>query len=368
MSGNSGVSTGGSAAATRQAPKVTTFGRVMNGVEEAMAKRWSVVFERPWETFKHDDHFFSLGGTDEMAVTLLDLIDDEWGVRLPTDQIAITPVLTQLADVTKVASRLAFGLGGPPEWIAAGEPGRAVVIAEAAMGATNRSWQRMSELLDPRIPIIGVESIAYTLAGIPMTRIEDIAAAHIELLRPMIGDRPVVVTGHSYGGLVGCEVARQLERAGHPVAGVVLLDTPASRKLGREPWTLRRFPAKVRLVARRYKRNTKSRLLVLGRHHVRRWRVMEGEPWVRWVIKSQGVAHRRYKARPRDGDLTLITVDSDALARDELLGWGRLVSGEIDTAWVPGLHEDMLRTDSLPATAAAVNGPLLRLTQPSPSG
>jgi len=85
-----------------------------------------------------------------------------------------------------------------------------------------RGWQ---ERLGEQACVVGVQ-----LPGreerwadpVPSTIDEAIAAVADEVRREVPPDRPVVVFGHSFGGLLGYEVTRRLEGAGVPVRGLVV--------------------------------------------------------------------------------------------------------------------------------------------------
>ncbi|MGQ0430800.1 MAG: thioesterase domain-containing protein [Microthrixaceae bacterium] len=347
-----------------RAPLTTkAFGYNLNGLELRMASLWAVVFDRDRDSFKVDDDLFELGADDRQVELLLDLVEDEWGIRPSSSQVRETPTLRALGLAIKAEARLSFGHAAPPEWIAPGQPDRSPVVCVAAMGATNLTWRRLAARLDPRIPMIGVESVGFDGRGRPLPRVETIARYHVERLHELVGDRPIVLCGHSFGGTVAFEIARQLAARGQKIVGLVLLDTAASRRLGREPWTVRRSPVKIRNFFSRHRHG----------HHVRLgWAARylgllgtEGEGRVRWVLHAQSVAFRSYRPKPFPGDLTLLTVDSIGRDRDETLGWGKLVRGDIRLHLMPGLHEDLLRTATVDETAKVLDECFLRLTAPA---
>jgi len=101
--------------------------------------------------------------------------------------------------------------------------GAPTVILEAGGGAFSSSWDRVQELLAPR-----VRSCAYDRAGlgwsepgpVPRTMRQEAYELH-ELLNTAHVARPVVLVGHSIGGI---NVRVYAERHASDVAGIVLVD------------------------------------------------------------------------------------------------------------------------------------------------
>ena len=231
------------------------------------------------------------------------------------------------------------------------------------MGGTVLPWQRTVSYLDPRIPVYAAESVGMDQHGRPLATIEEIADHLIVQLRELVGRGPVVLCGHSFGGRVAYEMASRLARDGQRVAGVVLLDTIAVRRLDREQLTLRRLPAIVREDLRYKRKRMKARISIAVRR-LGLFLPKDPEMRVRWIIQAQRIAWRRHKPGPYPGDLTILTVDSEARRRDQWLGWRPLVAGEIELCSVPGEHRSMLSRESAPDTAAALDACFLRMTEP----
>ena len=338
------------------------FGRELDGIERDVAMVWAPVLGRELASITATDDFVDSGGTPELAAELLARIEEEFGARMPPDQLSRTPTLGGLAATLKAMVRLTFGQLDPPVRLATGEAGRATVFCVAAMGGTVLPWQRTVSYLDPRIPVLAAESVGMDRHGRPLARVEEIADHLITQLRVLVGDGPVVLCGHSFGGRVAYEMARRLTDVGQRVVGVVLLDTIAVRGLDREPLTLRRLPAIVRSRVRTERKGLKARIGLRARR-LGLFLPKDPEHRVRWIIQAQRIAWRRHRPGPFGGDMALLTVDSDALRRDQWLGWRPLVAGEIELRAVPGEHRSMLSRESAPSTAAALDGCLLRMTQ-----
>jgi thioesterase domain-containing protein len=66
-------------------------------------------------------------------------------------------------------------------------------------------------------------SAANRLSELP--DMEKLAAEHVSLIKGRRVRRPIILSGHCFGGLLAFEVAHQLQRTGEQVAAVLMLDT-----------------------------------------------------------------------------------------------------------------------------------------------
>ena len=75
--------------------------------------------------------------------------------------------------------------------------------------------------------IHGLEALGLDGACEPLTRVEDIAARHIERIWPLVGAGPYYLAGHSFGAHVALEMSRQLVAKGADVKLLAILDASA---------------------------------------------------------------------------------------------------------------------------------------------
>ena len=69
----------------------------------------------------------------------------------------------------------------------------------------------LGRLLDPRQPLIGIESRGIDGRSQPLSRVEAIAADNLEEIRAVQPAGPYYLAGACYGARVAYEMARQLE-------------------------------------------------------------------------------------------------------------------------------------------------------------
>ena len=341
-------------------PTATDERRQLGQRERLMAEVWSAILERDVASIGVDDDFFDIGGHSLLAIELLIRIEDTFDRRLPLRQLFDTPTLGSLVASIDSASVDRLGRADRAVRLAPGAPDRIPVFCVAGIGSTILGWRRAAARLDDRIPLFGVEAAAFGPHQRPPKRIEVLAARHLELIDATVGDGPLVLCGHSFGGLVAYEMARQLAARGQTVAGLVLVDTKASRKIGHRRLTPRTLP---RTVVGGVKRRAKTarRAVELTARSVGLVKARSGVDRHRWVKESNRAAMEAWTPGPYDGSIVLLAIENWRLALEPTLGWDSLASS-VEVIHVPGVHEHLLAEQWVQSTASALDECLLRLT------
>jgi thioesterase domain-containing protein len=216
--------------------------------------------------------------------------------------------------------------------------------------------------LDPEQPCFGLQSLGLLRRELSHTRIEQMAAYYLDLLRSQEPVGPYYLAGWCYGGIVAVEMAQQLLALGQDVAFVGLLETVALAPSWRVPrYYWHRLSCLLAMRPRQWLR--------YGRHKVgyyrefrradrmrfRRLESIDGTDPVRTeehnrklatlehVYKANMDALRHYRPRPYPGRVTLFNAEEidPGIIPDPLYAWPGL-AGEIDVHVVPGNHDTML--------------------------
>jgi thioesterase domain-containing protein/acyl carrier protein len=333
-----------------------------------MASLWAELLERDEGTIGVDDDFFDLGGHSLLAIELILRVEQMFGTHVPLRQLFEAPTLRDFV------AALDGGDGEPSRasgavCLSTGDVDRTPVYCVAGLGSTILGWRRAAALLDPRIPVYGLEAAAIGTKERPLQRIDELADRHLEVLAETIGDGPVVLCGHSFGGLVAYEMARRLAAQGQPVAGLVLLDTRAGRKAARHTVTPSRLPRMVRSALRRRAISLRRAIELRARDRGLIKATSSSDRW-RWTIESHRAAIEAWTPEPYDGSILLLAVESWRLELDDTLGWAPLVRS-VEVVPIPGVHQHLLEPEWVTSTAAALDTCLLRLTErstaPSPA-
>lgn len=179
--------------------------------------------------------------------------------------------------------------------------------------------------------------VALTARGLddgcePFSRVEAMAAAHVDEAIAAHPEGPHRIVGWSFGALVAYEIGVQLRREGRDAA-VILLDPLALVEPDEAP--LADVPA-VSVEQRR-------------------------------ILAAHGLARSRYRPGPFAGPIVLLRADvaSPEAEATPALGWDRVVFRSLEVQRVAGDHHSMLRPPHAAGLAAAILAFLDRLGDPA---
>ncbi|GAC66273.1 non-ribosomal peptide synthetase [Gordonia soli] len=184
-----------------------------------------------------DDGFFDLGGNSLMATTVVSRLREQLEQEVSVQQLFVSPSPAELATALSGGTTGGPGSAGtgsspalapvltlrkPPAQRNEGTPAPLFVI-HPAIGL---SWSFTSLL--PHIAgdraVYGLQNPSLSGAQAPAT-IADLAADYVARIREIAPHGPYHLLGWSLGGIVAQEVAVALQRDGHDVGQLVLLDS-----------------------------------------------------------------------------------------------------------------------------------------------
>ena len=234
------------------------------------------------------------------------------------------------------------------------------------------SLSQVARQLEAGQPFYGLQPVGVDGKAAPLPTMEAVAAQYIADIRRRYPRGPYYLAGHSFGGRVAFEMARQLIGQGHEVPRLFIFDTywdveglqsgsrPAAGTLSEVDW-LTSLAQAMGLGTERQLRDVRESLIA----------VPEGDRLNRLltILKSANLtpAHTdaeqllaldllyranygmvRYPESPVPVSVTLFqaeerTPERDAVARrDPSAGWKALVTGDVEIVPVPGDHFTML--------------------------
>jgi thioesterase domain-containing protein/acyl carrier protein len=290
-----------------------------------------------------DDDFFDLGGDSLAAVELLAALSQRFGVELPTS------TLLECATVDELSKRLVSGRGrDAPTVLQIRDGWKRPFFCVCGGGATALALHWLGQALDQERPLYGVQARGLDERARPDRTVEAAARRHLDEIRAIQASGPYIIGGHSFGGMVAYQIARELRAAGEDTL-LVLLDAEAPKgqhagaKRMAENFTPAWMLARLRL---------RAALLTAGvvpRRHDRQYQLFYG---------LAGRLGDRYHPEGRFEGRTLLLRRSERLSDPQDLGWSGLLVEPPEIVAVTGGHEAMLRAPYVTLLAAAIDSHL----------
>ena len=188
--------------------------------EQLIADIWKEVLNL--SAIGRDDDFFALGGESFSAIQAMTRLGQRLGVRLPL------AALLEGRTVAGLAQRLTAVQAPPSPRLTLGLPGKEtappLVLVHPAGGHV-LCYRALAELVasDGGRAVFGLQAPGLGDGLSPIDDLQTLVASHLRQLPP----GPCVLGGWSAGGILAFEMARQREKEGMPVQGLVLIDAPS---------------------------------------------------------------------------------------------------------------------------------------------
>lgn len=276
-----------------------------------------------------DDDFFEWGGDSLKAFALVTRVSDLLGVKLPAAALLNAPTAATLA-----------------KEVARGDPGQVSAVWLRKAGdlpplaclpglAGDPLWfHPLIEALDRRQPILGLSFVGLK----PPISIPTAASRAVDALRAEQPRGPYFLLGHSVGGLLAFEMAREILRQGERVGLLGMIDTwaPGARRVSPMTGAAR--------VAKRLKR-LRNRMLGAARERLKGSLSRLGPgagghgPVFIPGLKEAAMMHR---ASPCDLRITLFRANERALGADLAADWALLARGGVDVVDIAGHHFNLI--------------------------
>ena len=304
-----------------------------NPWEAAVATLWARVLQLP--EVGADDDFFELGGdslaAEELLASLGELGVPE-GSADSADLLACSTVAEFAVRLERPRSR--EGLTLVPLRPTGSRP---PLFCIAGGGVLGLAFLPLVQHLDPDLPVWALQARGMEGRAVPDWTVRHAARRHVRSILGVQPHGPYHLLGHSFGAVLGLEIARQLADLGEEVAELVVVDaTPPGSALQEQP---------VRSPYRRLRRA--AALAATGIVPTSR----EGFSW-RFYRQAQVLTHRYRPRTPWRGRAVVLVTDSPD--RERCSAWAPFVDGETQVRVIPGGHTSLLREPHVRALAAEV--------------
>ncbi len=353
-----------------------------DNMEMSLVHIWEEVLEmRP---IGIRDNFFDLGGHSIIAVRLMAKIAHRFGRHLPLASLFQGATVESMAMVLR-------GEINQSDWTSLvpiqTQGNKAPFFCAAGAGGNVVYFHDLARAMGADRPFFGLQPPGLDGVTHAHRSVEDLARHYIGAIEHERHEFPSIVAGHSFGGLVAFEMARQLQDAGHPPQVLVLIDTPAPQFLRPtgENWSQAQWLAQVsEIVAHMYTVDARigagqfealeidaqlgllhRRLIAVGvlpvGSDIRYFRgfvdVYKANLRLSYAPKELHGNTRVLLLRSREQQPEALVSEQFAVMRDtDDLGWKTYFDQPITVSEVPGDHLTMMRSPNVTVLAATLAG------------
>ncbi len=168
------------------------------------------------------DRFFEIGGHSLLALRLLVEVEQRLGRKVPLPALFEEPTIEHLAAVLRQNTgdwplMITLRAGNHPLKLFLVHPG----------GGTLLNYVYLVRYLPPEIPVHGIQARGLDGNHEPHETIEQMAADYLSEIRAVQAAGPYLLAGHSFGGVIAFEIARQMRQQGDTVAFLGMFDSVA---------------------------------------------------------------------------------------------------------------------------------------------
>ena len=350
-------------------------------LETQLAKIWSDVLGVP-RVGVHDN-FFELGGESILALRMFVQIEQTLGKKLPLATLIQANTIEALANALRED-----GWSAPWSALVPIQPNGTMrpFFCIHGVGGNVINYRALASHLGKEQPFYALQARGLDGKEMPLTTIEEMAAAYIEEIRRVQPEGPYLLGGLSFGGIVAFEMAQQLRELGQEAALIAAFDSnPVGySRLAAKGLSSGSFVARMKV---------HIGMLVHGPDRVkyffkrvrRVWRKLVYRSWqatfaafaklrrplpesLRDVQQANQLALRIYQPRVYPGQVTFFYAEREpeGFTREKQHGWSILAAGGVVSEKVAGDHLSMLEEPHVRVLAARLAAKIAEATASVP--
>ena len=187
--------------------------------ERQLAGIWEEVLRCP---VGRDDNFFALGGQSLAAIRLMARMEAAFGCQLPLSLLFERPTVAELAEHLRETGS---GESWSPLVVLRAQGNRRPFFCVHGGGGNVLHYYALAKELGADQPFYALQAVGLDGSATPLRTVEEMATLYLENIRRVQPTGPYRLGGHSLGGQIAFEMARQLTRGGEPVECLVVMDT-----------------------------------------------------------------------------------------------------------------------------------------------
>ncbi len=172
-----------------------------------------------------NDNFFQIGGHSLLALQLISNLNKRYERNFPVTALFAFPTVSEFSGFL-ASSDVDAGSQSCLQLMRSGNSASPPIFIVPGVGGSLLNLFELSDELSFLGNVYGLQAIGLDDATAPLKSIDDMARENIKAIQLVKISDPYILVGHSFGGWVVCEMARQMRELGHNVS-LVLLDSPA---------------------------------------------------------------------------------------------------------------------------------------------
>ena len=170
-------------------------------LEQQLARIWEELLDVSNPGIQDD--FFAMGGHSILAIRLLALIRDRFGMELPLATLLQAPTIEALAQILRGDS----AIRDFTHLVTLQKGTKRPFFCVPGVGGTVFYFLKLASLLGRDQPFYGLQSRGVDGETAPYTSVEDIAYHYVQAIQTVQPAGPYLLGGHSFGGHIAFEMA-----------------------------------------------------------------------------------------------------------------------------------------------------------------
>ncbi len=345
------------------------YTRPSDNLEQQLVQIWEKLLNI--QPIGINDNFFELGGHSLLAVQLFSQIENRLGKQLPLATLFQSPTISGLAAIIREKNQIKTSSSIVPIKPEGHKPPFFMVHG---IGGNVLNYQGISNYLDPDQPFYGLQSKGLDGKSTPLYTVEDMATHYINEICALYPEGPYMIGGHSFGGWIAVEMAKQLYQKGCAPSLVIVLDTGPD-SLDYLKWSerilffvkdrVKRASDIVRdiIISSQNERKKYIEKMLMRRKRrrdIRKWaahppdlQTDDLQKIIHYIRQANHAAAYKYSQKKFPGKVTLFRSQQQSVGRydTEYLGWQHF-SEAVDVVVIPGSHMTLLEEPNVQVLAS----------------